>query len=93
MEWDKIKMAQQFLAHANGLHPEEAMDQDEACRLLALQDLYYECYISSFSREKLLEALDSALAGKIVIPKDVNEKKYREAYKAEAEKIRLKYQK
>jgi hypothetical protein len=33
------------------------------------------------------------LGGKIVIPKDVNEKKYREAYKAEAEKIRLKYQK
>jgi hypothetical protein len=88
MEWDKVKMAQMFLARANGLHPEDAFDERERSEILAAQDLYYECYISSFSREKLFEYLDNVLAGKVKVPEEVEEKNYRDAIAIQAEKLK-----
>jgi hypothetical protein len=89
MEWDKIKIAQSFLAKANALHPEEEYDADERVKMQALQDLYYECYMSSFSKEKLGGHLDQAIKGDVKIPDEVDEQKYKTAYSRHAEKIKL----
>ena len=56
MVWDKFEMAQKFLRRANAIHPEDAIDAKQHDEALALQDVYYDCYMSSFSREDLIEA-------------------------------------
>jgi hypothetical protein len=97
MKWDSIKMAQKFLQQANGLHPEEAKHEGRFEEVLAHQELYDECYMSSFSRDKLTEFLKQAVAGKISRSQsgdeseepilELDEEKYREAYAQLANKI------
>lgn len=89
MTWDKIKTAQKFLQKANAIHPEEAGDKNLHDEALALQDVYYDCYMSSFSRENLIKRLEEVVEGKIEMPeeKEVNEEKYRQTYLAEAQRI------
>jgi len=86
MEWDKFRAAQKFLQKANAIHPEEADDSDVA---LALQDVYYDCYMSSYSRQDLLKRLDEVVSGKIEMPEEteVDEEKYRATYIREAKVI------
>lgn len=88
MEWDKFEMAQKFLRKANAIHPEDSDDSDEA---LAIQDVNYECYMSSFSRESLLKRLGEMAAGDITLPEEteVNEEKYRSVCIREAKAILL----
>jgi hypothetical protein len=89
MNWDKIKTAQKFLQKANAIHPEEAGDENLHDEALALQDVYYDCYMSSFSRENLIKRLEEVADGKIEMPeeKKVNEERYRQTYLAEAKRI------
>ena len=88
MEWDKFRIAQKFLQKANAIHPEDALAEarDES---RALQDVYYDCYMSSFSREDLLKRLEEVASGKFEMPEDeeVNEGKYRATYIKEAKII------
>ena len=97
MEWDKIKMAQQFLSYANALHPEEARSEGRFEEELARQELYYECYMSSFTKEKLTEVLNGIVAGKVSFPEekpdDLNEEKYTKAYAQEAQAVLRKLEK
>jgi hypothetical protein len=97
MKWDSIRMAQRFLQQANGLHPAEAKYEGRFEEVLAHQELYDECYMSSFNRDKLTEFLKQAVAGKISMPKardeseepmeEIDEKKYRDAYAQLASQI------
>jgi hypothetical protein len=90
MEWDKFKMAQKFLQRANAIHPEDVESSDRYNEALALQDVYYDCYMSSFSREDLIKRLEEVLTGKIEMPEEeenLDEEKYRAAYIKEAKVI------
>lgn len=88
MEWDSVKMAQAFLQKANAIHPEEAGNKKGHDEALALQDIHYDCYMSSFSRENLIKRLQEILAGKIELPEtEVDEERYRLVYLREARKI------
>jgi hypothetical protein len=92
MEWDKFEMAQKFLRKANAIHPEDSDDADEA---LAIQDVYYECYMSSFSRDNLLKRLAEIANGDIVLPEEIelDEAKYRSVCIREAKAIILSLEK
>lgn len=90
MEWDKFRMAQKFLQRANAIHPEDADDIDKRVEALALQDVYYDCYMSSFSREDLLKRLADVVSGNIEMPEEeevVDENRYRSTYIREAQAI------
>lgn len=90
MEWDKFRMAQKFLQRANAIHPEDADDINQRVEALALQDVYYDCYMSSFSREDLLKRLADVVSGKIEMPEEeeiVDEERYRTTYIREAQII------
>lgn len=89
MEWDKFRMAQKFLQKANAIHPEDAVGRDQFNEALALQDVYYECYMSSFSRADLIKRLEEIVAGKITMPEEqeVDEEKYRASFAKEARRI------
>jgi hypothetical protein len=86
MEWDKLKMAQRFLQKANAIHPEDAYDEPGRVNALARQDVYYDCYMSSFSREDLMKRLANVIDGNIKMPEedDVDEAQYRATYISEA---------
>jgi hypothetical protein len=86
MEWDKIAMAQKFLQKANGIHPED-VESSAYARALAIQDLYYECYMTSFSKATLVSFLESCSSGNIKIPEDVNAEQYSAAYVREAASV------
>lgn|GEM_PF-5922192 len=86
MSWDPVSVAGKFLQKANAIHPEDAEGESYADRLAA-QELYYECYMCSFSRDKLVEFLQSSVAGNIKVPDNVQEKKYRVAFVREAERL------
>jgi hypothetical protein len=89
MEWDKFKMAQKFLQKANAIHPEDTNDSRSHVDALSRQDLYYDCYMSSFSREDLLKRLADVIAGKIEMPdeSDIDESRYKQTYISEARRI------
>jgi hypothetical protein len=89
MEWDKFRMAQKFLQRANAIHPEDAGSADQFNEALALQDVYYDCYMSSFSRADLIRRLGEIAEGKITLPEEekVDEEKYRAVFAKEAQKI------
>jgi hypothetical protein len=89
MDWDKFKIAQKFLQKANAIHPEEFDDAGQHDSALALQDVHYDCYMSSFSREDLLKRLREIISGKIEMPeeKEIDESRYKEVYKKEAAAI------
>ena len=89
MEWDKFRIAQKFLQKANAIHPEEAHDNGTHDEALALQDVYYDCYMSSFSREHLLKRLQDVVTGKFELPEEpeVDEEKYRSTYIREARSV------
>lgn len=91
MNWDKFKIAQKFLQKANAIHPEDKERSDLHDQALALQDVYYDCYMSSFTRNDLLKRLQEIIAGKIELPEEkaVDEVKYKEAYTKEAKSILL----
>lgn len=82
MTWNKFKIAQTFLQKANAIHPEEEEAADRRDQALALQNVYYECYMSSFSRDDLVKRLQVMVNGNIEMPEeeDVNESRYRDAY-------------
>ena len=83
-------MAEKFLQRANALHPEDAESEPLRQRTLALQNVYYDCYMSSFSREDLLIRLEQIVAGKIEMPEEedsLDEKMYRATYAKEAQRI------
>lgn len=89
MGWDKFKIAQKFLQKANAIHPEDAETSVLHDQALAMQDVYYDCYMSSFSREDLLKRLHEIAGGKIELPEEteVDEEKYRETYIKEAKSV------
>jgi hypothetical protein len=89
MEWDKFKIAQKFLQKANAIHPEDAAGSEPHARALALQDVNYDCYMSSFSREDLLKRLAEIINGNITMPEEekVDEPRYRDVYITEAKAI------
>ena len=90
MDWDKFKMAQKFLQRANAIHPEDAVNEALQEQALALQNVYYDCYMSSFSKDALITRLQQIIDGDFEMPEDekvVNEKQYRETYMAEAKVI------
>jgi hypothetical protein len=88
MEWDKFRMAQTFLQKANVIRPEDAEDSKRRDEALALQDVYYDCYMSSFSREDLIRRLQAIVAGDIQMPEeDVDPFFYRDTYIEEARSI------
>jgi hypothetical protein len=86
MTWDSRKMADVYLKRANAIHPEEELESEKDS-LLALQNLYYECYMMAFSYPKLIEMLKVSAGGKFEVPEDVNEKIYRDAYMSNAGKL------
>lgn len=89
MAWDKFKMAQKFLQRANAIHPEDSDDKLQRVDALALQDVYYDCYMSSFSREDLVKRLAEIISGKIEMPEEEvdDPERYREKYIKEAKVI------
>lgn len=89
MTWDKFRMAQKFLQKANAIHPEDSNDERTRDEALAIQDVYYDCYMSSFSKEDLLKRLADVVAGKFEMPdeEDVDESIYKSTYIREAGKI------
>lgn len=89
MEWDKFKMAQQFLQRANAIHPEDMDLEEGRVEAMARQDLYYDCYMSSFGREELLKRLAEVIDGKVEIPEEAesDEARYRQTYVKEARVI------
>lgn len=89
MAWDKFKMAQKFLQKANAIHPEEMRDGPDHVDALARQDVYYDCYMSSFSKEDLLKRLQEITEGKIEMPEEVeiDEVRYKTTYLQEARRI------
>ncbi len=83
-------MAQKYLQRANAIHPEDAESESARVEALALQDVYYDCYMSSFSREDLIKRLSAIIDGKIDMPddeEDLDEPRYREIYIQEARTI------
>jgi hypothetical protein len=91
MEWNRIAMAQKFLRLANGVHPDPGAG--DFIKAQAQQDVYDHCYMASFSRDKVIEFLDSAAAGKIEVPEDVtDEAGYRKAFMNFAKKVRDDFQ-
>ena len=68
MTWDKFRMAQRFLQKANAIHPEDEHESILRNEALAMQDVYYDCYMSSFSREDLLKRLANVIEGKFEMP-------------------------
>jgi len=89
MEWDKFRMAQKFLQRANAIHPEDVDEPGARSASLARQDVYYDCYMSSFSRDVLLKRLDDVADGKFEMPEaeDVVESVYKATYIEEAGKV------
>lgn len=89
MAWDKFRMAQKFLQRANAIHPEDAEGAVAHAEALAMQDVYYDCYMSSFSKEDLLKRLNDVVAGKFEMPEEeqLDESIYRETYVSEARKV------
>lgn len=87
--WDKFRMAQKFLQRANAIHPEDASDSIRRDEALAVQDVYYDCYMSSFSREALITRLEEIIGGKIDLPEEqeVDPSRYREVYLKEARQV------
>jgi hypothetical protein len=86
MTWDKFRMAQRFLQKANAIHPEDERENALRDEALALQDVYYDCYMSSFSREDLLKRLTDVVDGDFEMPdeENVDEAVYRATYIKEA---------
>lgn len=90
MEWDKFKMAQKFLQRANAIHPEDEETATRREKALARQNVYYDCYMSSFGRKDLMQRLHEIIGGNIEMPEDeenLNEGQYRETYVEEAKVI------
>ena len=89
MAWDKFKMAQKFLQRANAIHPEDANTSEQHDEALALQDVYYDCYMSSFSKDDLIKRLNEVIGGKLEMPEEekVDEETYRAVYLKEATRI------
>lgn len=88
MKWDSVKMAQKFLQKANAIHPEDASDVKGHDEALALQDVYYDCYMSSFSREELIKRLRELASGVLEMPEEeVDQERYRNAYIKQAKTI------
>ena len=89
MEWDKFRMAQKFLQRANAIHPEDVDGSGARSASLAMQDVYYDCYMSSFSRDVLLRRLEEVADGKFELPEteEVDESVYKATYIREAGKI------
>jgi hypothetical protein len=87
MEWNRIAMAQKFLRLASGIHPDAGAD--DFILLQAQQDVYDHCYMASFSRDKVIEFLESASNGNIEVPEEVaDEIGYRKAFMSFAKKVR-----
>lgn len=88
MEWDKFSIAQRFLQKANAIHPEEMQDSKRHDEALAIQDVYYDCYMSSFSREELIKRLREIASGVLEMPEEeVDHERYRNAYIKHAKTI------
>lgn len=88
MSWDARKMASDFLMKANAVRPEDADNRKERSGLLATQEIFYECYMNSFSREKVLEFLNLMSSdGKVEIPEDVDEQEYTTAFRSTAARV------
>jgi hypothetical protein len=91
--WDSIRMAQQFLRRSNALNPEQAKQEGRYEEELAHQELLDECYMSSFSKPKLMEMLQNSINGNIKMPEDLpegtdfNVDRYRKAFIALAKDV------
>jgi hypothetical protein len=83
-----MQVGHRFFQRANALHPNDDPGHYDA--ILAKQELYYECYMSAFSREEFNKMLTKAISGDIKLPEEndrVDAEKYRKAYKREAEAV------
>ena len=70
-----------WCVEANAIHPEDEHDPVEREKSLAIQDVYYDCYMSSFSREDLVKRLREVVDGKIEMPEtEVDAERYRANY-------------
>ena len=87
MQWDARKKAQDYLRIANAIHPEEFKGSAEFEQELARQDLYYECYMLSFSLEKLKAFLEKSASGEVRIPEDVDGDVYVKQFSEEARQL------
>jgi hypothetical protein len=88
MEWNSIAIGQKYFQRANAIHPEE--DPEAYSELLARQDLYYECYMSAFSREQFMGMLQKSINGDIKLPEEtegVDIERYRSAFALEASSV------
>jgi len=92
-QWDSIKMAQHFLRQANALNPAQARDEGRFEEELARQELLDECYMTSFSKPKLVEMLRRSVSGVVKFPEDLaegvnlDEERYRNAYIKHARQV------
>ena len=88
MEWNGIAIGQKFFKRANALHPED--DAETYSETLAKQNLYYECYMTAFSKDELQKMLNKSMAGDIELPEEkdkIDIGKYRAAFADEAKVV------
>jgi hypothetical protein len=78
MIWDSRKEANDYLIKANAIHPEEGFTKEEKAGMAGRQDLFYECYVNSFDKTKLIEFLETTISGNVKVPEEIEEQ---EAYK------------
>ena len=87
MSWDKIAMGQKFLKMANSIHPDPGDDNHMA--MLALQEVYDQCYMASFSRDNLVKFFETAAAGKIDPPEEIEDKdEFRKSFIEQSTRVR-----
>jgi hypothetical protein len=87
MSWDSIAMGQKFLKMANNIHPDAA--EDNYMAMLALQEVYDQCYMSSYSRESLMKFFETAAAGGIDVPEEITDvETFRKHFTAQAGRVK-----
>jgi hypothetical protein len=88
MMWDARKMASNFLMKANAIRLEDSKSLQEKSELMAMQEIFYECYMNSFDEKKVVEFLRSAsVDGKIELPEDVDEQAYTNSFRRAATRV------
>jgi hypothetical protein len=96
--WDARKKAQEYLQKANAIHPEESRFEGGYEQDLALQNVYYECYMMSFDPAKLKEFLASAVDGKVKMPEndeeeiEIDQALYRQEFMKHAKSLLVEFE-
>ena len=94
MNWNAREMANHFLIRANAIHPDEGFSESEKAGMMGTQDLFYQCYVNSFDRSKLIEFLNATVSGDVKVPDDIDEQDaYREGFMAAAKRVKMEVEK